>query len=76
MTPTNQQLFDSENQRLMFIIERDDLDAAILFAKRGIKGYRSIIKSTKGIITKRALVISCIVYRRFLNANGVVWFSA
>ena len=58
----------NEPTRLMFIIERDGIDAAIAFARRGIKLYRSF--SLKAHIHRDKLIDSCICFHKFIKHNG------
>ena len=57
-----------ENARLTFITERDGLAAAIDFARRGIKLYRSF--SMKAHIHRAKMIDSCIRYHNFIKHNG------
>lgn len=58
----------SEHERLAFILERDSMEAAIEFAKRGIKIYRSF--SMKAHVHRAKMIDSCICFHKFLKSNG------
>lgn len=67
---TDKELFDSENRRIEFLINRDSKSQVVEFCKQGIKNYRTVLRKTPGILTRRALVVSCIVYRSILISYG------
>ena len=60
------ELHTSELNRLLFVLSRDGHDSAIAFAKQGMKNYKMVLRKTPSILTRRALVISRLVYRQFL----------
>lgn len=63
---TDSELTKSELDRLLFLLKRDGHDSTIEFAKRGMKNYKMVLRKTPSILTRRALVISRLVYRQFL----------
>ena len=57
-----------EFERLSFIIERDGIEEAITFAKRGTKLYRSF--TLKAHVYRNSFIERCIHYHKFVKANG------
>ena len=57
----------SEADRIAFILERDGMEAAVEFAKRGIKLYRSF--SMKAHVHRARMIDSCIHWHKFLKSN-------
>jgi hypothetical protein len=56
-----------ETERLQFIQKRDGLDAAIEFAIRGIKSYRSF--TLKNHVHRSLMIESCISFHRFIKLH-------
>jgi hypothetical protein len=63
---TLEELVDSEARRLEFVLKRDGLQSMVEFAQRGFLGYRAVLKTTPGILTKKALIVSRFMYRHVL----------
>ena len=58
---------DREAERLEFIRRRDGLEAAIEFAKRGIRVYRQAVLKIKGHVHKQGMVMSYVYYKKHLR---------
>lgn len=58
-------IYEREVQRILFIVSRDGIDAAIEFAKRGIKTYRTGVLHTKKRYNERASHLSVSPYKEY-----------
>jgi hypothetical protein len=71
-TATVAEIKQRENERLAFVTVRDGLEAAIAFAKQTYRGYRSARRQRPlkyGGAYKKELIVSCVVFRRFIRDN-------
>ena len=59
-----------ENNRLQFIQKRDGIKAAIDFANRGIKMYRSF--SLKNHVHRHLMISSCVSFHKFIKSVATV----
>lgn len=62
----------AERQRILFLLERDGLDATVEFVARTHRLYRLSLKSgmAREKTYRRGYLESCIDFRQFLKANN------
>ena len=70
----------SEKNRLQFVAERDGVAGAVTFAKQTMRAYRRALgqrnqngkRAGYGLVYRKELVMSCVVFRRFLRDNKYI----
>lgn len=69
-----------EKTRLQFVAERDGVDGAVRFANQAMRAYRAALaqrnkngkRTGYGLVYRKELVVSCVVFRRFLRDNTYI----